>query len=73
MGDNESIKVICRVRPLNKSEEAAGSKFVLKFPSDESIGIGVSPLISLFISICIGYKSLNGVFNLLFFTSKRLA
>ena len=42
MGENEcNIKVICRVRPLNSSEERAGSKFVLKFPSEESIGIGV--------------------------------
>lgn len=36
-----SIKVICRVRPLNESEERTGSKFVLKFPTDESISIGV--------------------------------
>ncbi|ELU13065.1 hypothetical protein CAPTEDRAFT_174698, partial [Capitella teleta] len=38
--DDVSIKVICRVRPLNASEERAGSKFVAKFPSDESISIG---------------------------------
>jgi|SRR6218665_706739 len=37
-----NIKVICRVRPLNESEEKAGSKFVLKFPTDDSISIGVS-------------------------------
>lgn len=35
-----NIKVICRVRPLNESEEKAGSKFVLKFPTDDSISIG---------------------------------
>ncbi|BFZ02552.1 hypothetical protein BsWGS_05591 [Bradybaena similaris] len=42
MGDASecSIKVICRVRPLNESEERAGSKFVLKFPTDESVNIG---------------------------------
>lgn len=43
MGDglNEcNIKVICRVRPLNQSEEKTGSKFVLKFPTDDSISIG---------------------------------
>uniref|UniRef100_A0A0B7AFD1 Kinesin-like protein n=1 Tax=Arion vulgaris TaxID=1028688 RepID=A0A0B7AFD1_9EUPU len=41
MGDiNEcSIKVICRVRPLNDSEERTGSKFVLKFPTEESVNI----------------------------------
>ena len=37
-----NIKVICRVRPLNESEEKAGSKFVLKFPTDDSISIAVS-------------------------------
>ena len=37
-----SVKVMCRVRPLNQSEEKAGSKFVLKFPSDDSISISVS-------------------------------
>lgn len=29
----DSIKVVCRFRPLNDSEERAGSKFVVKFPS----------------------------------------
>ncbi|XP_052901185.1 kinesin heavy chain isoform X2 [Anopheles moucheti] len=29
----DSIKVVCRFRPLNDSEELAGSKFVVKFPS----------------------------------------
>ena len=37
-----SVKVMCRVRPLNQSEEKAGSKFVLKFPSETSIAISVS-------------------------------
>lgn len=41
----DSIKVVCRFRPLNDSEEKAGSKFIVKFPSgnDENcISIGVS-------------------------------
>ncbi|XP_058826927.1 kinesin heavy chain isoform X1 [Topomyia yanbarensis] len=29
----DSIKVVCRFRPLNDSEERAGSKFIVKFPS----------------------------------------
>lgn len=40
----DSIKVVCRFRPLNDSEEKAGSKFIVKFPSgpDENcITIGV--------------------------------
>lgn len=44
---DDSIRVICRVRPLNKSEEAAGSKFVTSFPSsrgqeDQMVSVGVS-------------------------------
>lgn len=41
----DSIKVVCRFRPLNDSEEKAGSKFVVKFPSgsdDNCISIAVS-------------------------------
>ncbi|XP_014471637.1 PREDICTED: kinesin heavy chain isoform X1 [Dinoponera quadriceps] len=39
----DSIKVVCRFRPLNDSEEKAGSKFIVKFPSggeDNCISIG---------------------------------
>ncbi|XP_043268260.1 kinesin heavy chain isoform X2 [Venturia canescens] len=39
----DSIKVVCRFRPLNDSEERAGSKFVVKFPSggeENCISIG---------------------------------
>jgi hypothetical protein len=39
--DECNIKVVCRIRPLNESEERAGSKFVLKFPTDDSIACGV--------------------------------
>jgi len=40
--DECNIKVICRIRPLNEAEEKAGSKFVLKFPTDDSISVAVS-------------------------------
>lgn len=30
----DSIKVVCRFRPLNDSEEKAGSKFIVKFPNN---------------------------------------
>ncbi|XP_015514265.1 kinesin heavy chain [Neodiprion lecontei] len=39
----DSIKVVCRFRPLNDSEEKAGSKFVVKFPAggeENCISIG---------------------------------
>lgn len=39
----DSIKVVCRFRPLNDSEEKAGSKFIVKFPSEDNcISIAVS-------------------------------
>ena len=41
----DNIRVVCRFRPLNTSEEKAGSKFVVKFPSgsdDQCVSIGVS-------------------------------
>lgn len=45
----DSIKVVCRFRPLNDSEEKAGSKFVVKFPNngeENCLSIGVSIFIS---------------------------
>ena len=45
-GANEdSIRVICRFRPLNDTEEKTGSKFIMKFPSgsdDQCVSLGVS-------------------------------
>ena len=41
----DSIKVVCRFRPLNDTEEKTGSKFIIKFPSgsdDQCVSIGVS-------------------------------
>ncbi|XP_071549968.1 kinesin heavy chain-like isoform X2 [Panulirus ornatus] len=42
---DDSIRVICRIRPLNKTEEAAGSKFICSFPSnrgqeDQMVSVG---------------------------------
>ena len=40
----DSIRVVCRFRPLNDSEERTGSKFIVKFPSgndDQCVTIGV--------------------------------
>lgn len=37
----DSIKVVCRFRPLNDAEEKAGSKFVAKFTDENCITIGV--------------------------------
>lgn len=50
----DSIKVVCRFRPLNDSEEKAGSKFVVKFPSgpeENCISIAVSDRLLLFADI----------------------
>ena len=43
----DNIRVVCRFRPLNDSEEKTGSKFVVKFPSgpeDNIVSIAVSHL-----------------------------
>ena len=40
----DNIRVVCRFRPLNDSEEKTGSKYVVKFPSgpeDNIVSIGV--------------------------------
>jgi len=37
----DSIKVVCRFRPLNDAEEKAGSKFIAKFTDENCITIGV--------------------------------
>lgn len=52
----DSIKVVCRFRPLNDSEEKAGSQFIVKFPKgteENCLSIGVR--IFLFIRISIGF------------------
>jgi hypothetical protein len=38
-----NIKVVCRFRPLNDSEEKAGSKFIVKYPqnTEDCVSIGV--------------------------------
>nr|CAG4641460.1 EOG090X014G [Eurycercus lamellatus] len=39
----DSIRVVCRFRPLNDAEERAGSKFIVKFPpgnDDQCINLG---------------------------------
>ncbi|CAG7837954.1 unnamed protein product, partial [Allacma fusca] len=36
----DSIKVVCRFRPLNDAEEKAGSKFVAKFTDENCVSIG---------------------------------
>lgn len=40
----DSIKVVCRFRPLNDAEEKAGSKFIAKFPpgTEECLSLTVS-------------------------------
>jgi kinesin family protein 5 len=42
-GDEDSIKVICRFRPLNDTEEKTGSKVIVKFPSgSDDQGVSIS-------------------------------
>jgi hypothetical protein len=67
MPAEDSIKVVCRFRPLNDSEEKAGSKFVVKFPSgteENCISIGVRANESHFIKLHFGlcYSALAAAF-----------
>lgn len=49
-GNEDSIQVVARFRPLNDSEERAGSKFIVSFPQPQGksaddqtfVSIGVS-------------------------------
>lgn len=36
------IKVVCRFRPLNRSEVARGDKYIPKFQGDDCVSISVS-------------------------------
>ena len=38
------VKVVCRVRPLNEKERAAGDDSIVSFPSASCVALGVSSL-----------------------------
>lgn len=41
----DNIKVVCRFRPINKSEKKINSKFIVKFPTNDDenyVTIGVN-------------------------------
>ena len=40
-----SVKVVCRVRPLNEKEKDTSS-FVVNFPAENSVGVGVSEVVA---------------------------
>ena len=44
----DNIRVVCRFRPLNDSEEKAGSKFIIKFPDEQCTSIAVRKKIQFF-------------------------
>ena len=39
--DTCCIRVACRIRPLNSKEKASGSQFVVNFPRETSVSLGV--------------------------------
>lgn len=58
----DSIKVVCRFRPLNDAEEKAGSKFIAKFPP------GTEECLSMTVSLfdyypLIGYSAMECLFH----------
>lgn len=58
----DSIRVVCRFRPLNDSEEKAGSKVIVKFPNtteENCISIAVSIVNNIifyymWVCVCVG-------------------
>lgn len=40
-GGDCSVRVVCRVRPLNEREKETSS-FVVKFPAESTVGLAVS-------------------------------
>lgn len=60
----DSIKVVCRFRPLNDSEERAGSKFIVKFPSsNEENCISIAGKVYLFDKVFKPNASQEKVYN----------
>lgn len=60
----DSIKVVCRFRPLNDSEERAGSKFVVKFPnSSEENCLSIAGKVYLFDKVFKPNASQEKVYN----------
>ncbi|KAH8396591.1 hypothetical protein KR215_000910 [Drosophila sulfurigaster] len=60
----DSIKVVCRFRPLNDSEERAGSKFVVKFPNNvEENCISIAGKVYLFDKVFKPNASQEKVYN----------
>ncbi|XP_055709588.1 kinesin heavy chain [Phlebotomus papatasi] len=60
----DSIKVVCRFRPLNDSEEKAGSKFIVKFPnSNEENCISIGGKVYLFDKVFKPNASQEKVYN----------
>ncbi|XP_011197615.1 kinesin heavy chain [Bactrocera dorsalis] len=60
----DSIKVVCRFRPLNDSEEKAGSKFIVKFPNNtEENCISIAGKVYLFDKVFKPNASQEKVYN----------
>lgn len=47
-GDACNIKVVCRFRPLNGSEERAGSQFIAKFPQGSEDALSIAGKVYMF-------------------------
>ncbi|RWS17370.1 kinesin heavy chain-like protein [Dinothrombium tinctorium] len=64
IGDNEcNIKVVCRFRPLNDAEEKAGSKFIVKFPSNTEDCVSIGGKIYMFDKVFKPNASQDKVYN----------
>ena len=61
----DNIRVVCRFRPLNDSEEKAGSKFVVKFPDEQCVHVSVRKKIIVFKDL--GWKKTRDIKYMEFF------
>lgn len=59
-----NIKVVCRFRPLNDSEEKAGSKFIVKFPQNTEDCISIAVIMPIILNF--GFLEFRKLFCLFF-------
>jgi hypothetical protein len=67
--DECNIRVVARFRPLNDSEERAGSKSVVKFPADqeETVLISVRYLFTLIFYKIISFYRVKSIYSIKYF------
>jgi hypothetical protein len=72
--DECNIRVVARFRPLNDSEERAGSKSIVKFPADqeETLLISVSFIFHINSCLTIGFSREKFMYSIKYFVRMLL-